>query len=377
MRKQILLFLSVSTIFVTMTLGCSNPSVEYEEELGLIHEKLMQGVWMMCSKRVFIDTSVVSSDSLTEAMIKYRQTQRRYDTTYYYKIGSSPSCVKFEKMQYQNGEILDNGNALYDGITYKYILRKDSLDRIHIDAGIYRDNILEHVSSDSLFLIEIDSSSLKWDGIVRYKYKHYMNLNDEYFEKKAAEDELANKKAAECQSKLKGEWYIERAHIVTDYKNGYTDENGATHIDSTIVYTDTFPAIKINCEHIPATNDNPSSYRVGTYSNGKAIYDITPSKYHIEGTQYYTVYYNLQDDKFGAYFTSYLPTQKENGAYYLKDIGYRIYDQQESSMTTERYEMKEKNLYNGSETRPQYGGAIITTVDFYYSTITEYWKRQP
>ena len=359
MKPKVLLLIAVAMLMVCF-IGC-NPEPE-PEDINNIH-KMLIGEWALCKNDIHVDT--IQGYDRIEYWRSFSKQSGYFDTIYEHDILNT-KVLKFTNDECTMGTIA-KGEISYSGKD-KYSIFKNEYGKpcIKIIRDMDGNNkylyyVLDNISQDSIKLCYIDSSYASF-GIYSRRYSYYVRPDLEYAKNK-------NARMMAAQQKMQGEWYVEKMHIVTDYENGYTAENGATHIDTTIVYTGETTALKINCEHVPAVDNTPSTFSVGTYSGGKATYDITPTnpKYKTDGSQWYTVMMD-DDGNFSAYFRCYLPTLTQDGKkYYLKDTGFLIYDQTKNSMTTERND--------GSSIRQTINGEI-KTISVYHSKVTEYWKRQ-
>ena len=353
-------YLLMTALFAICLVSCNKTAPD--DEINIAKQDLT-GEWARYKRKYIVDTLP------NYYRTRYSKIQKRpgyFDTIYVDDILNT-QVLKFAKDVRTMGTIV-NGKISYGG-TDKYNLFKNSAGKLCIRLtrdmegyDEYKYYYIEKLSKDTLCTCFIDSSFAD-ERIFSYQYSYYIRPDLEYAKKK-------NEKLSAAQMKLKGEWYIEKRHIVTDYAEGYTAWNGETHTDSTVVFTDNYPALKINCEHIPATNGLPSTFQAGTYSNGKATYDISPSnpKYYTEGSQVYIMMLG-DDDTVAIILYCYMPTLKQDGSgYYLSDTGFTIDELTENSMTTTRtYWDRFQQTTNGE----------IKTVTVSASTITEYWKRQP
>ena len=268
------------------------------------------------------------------------------------------------------------------GDKYRYSLSIDESGKIKLDLLKYDENLaepnsitrtIEGVDTDTLFVREVitrigdTSGSIPEMYATAYNYKEYyfkrLDLVS-YYDSINNRNNMLQEQAGLLQKKMKGEWYSEKREVVTDYENGYTSANGEAHTDETFIYSVSYPALKINCEHVPATENSPSTFRVGTYSNGTATYDITPGKYGIDDKQQYIV--GIDDsDNYWVHFHCYKPRLLASGKYTLSDINPVVSIPSDDSMVSDSI-----SYYY---TQGVSSKMVITS----RSTITEYWKRQP
>lgn len=325
----------------------------------------------------------VEKDIYVDTINKYEHIYNS-DESFYHRA----PAWKFSKRKKQEGQHID-GVFESDTEKYSYDLNIDEEGNIYITVHDHMygyqevSNILKRtctingVGTDSLYVkqedihFERDYSPFVGDTATINIYENFFCKVDftEYLDSMETKNNEINEKLTAVQKKMKGEWYLEKVHVVTNYENGFTNENNETHIDSMIIYSTAYPALKINSENTPSVNEHPSTFRIGTYTNGKATYDITPSskKYKTDGNQYYTL--NIGDgDVISVYFECYLPILNADGTYYLKNAGFKVFDLDDNNMIMVRNEVKKQPV--------KVDKYHTKSVTIYQTTYTEYWKRQ-
>ena len=370
MKHYYLLLGCILSIISCMFVGC-NPS-EPDDDINKARQMLI-GEWALCKESFNIDTTAMSYDQLPE---KGQQNRHYYvndehDTTYVYDIHNT-QVVEFTKNTrrqgfVKKGEIIYSENGVpEDKKDYKLVKNTDgkvcvrikSIDLSGYDRYLYYS--IEYISSDSLFLAMADSLYFETNmgGVINRTHFHYKHPDTEYINN-------VNEKMSAAQRMMEGEWYSEKRVVVTEYEEGYAADNGETHTESTITYSGAYPALKINCEHVPATENQPSTFRKGTYSNGNATYDITPAKYNMDDEQQYIV--SMDDDEnFNVFFRCYQPQLLQNGKYTLSGFAPVVQTPTEDSM------IMVADSLSYFYTQGVYSKMVITS----RSRITEYWRRQ-
>ena len=369
-RLVIYLPILVSALSLVLMPSC-NP--EPENEVAEVRKWLESDDWLMYK-------------SNSGRILTYKDREDETYSSNGKEISSQELYVRANSWRFRSGKwqkgIHYKGEFEY-GDKYRYSLSIDESGKIKLDLSQYDENLAEpnHITrtiegfdTDTLFIKEelthIGDTSGSIPGMyaTAYKYhEYYFKRLDlvSYYDSINNRNHLLQEQAGVFQKKIKGEWYSEKRVVVTEYEEGYAADNGETHTESTITYSGAYPALKINCEHVPATENQPSTFRKGTYSNGNATYDITPAKYNMDDEQQYIV--SMDDDEnFNVFFRCYQPQLLQNGKYTLSGFAPVVQTPTEDSM------IMVADSLSYFYTQGVYSKMVITS----RSRITEYWRRQ-
>lgn len=366
MKKNELLW-SVIVLIGLMLISCNTeePQIEVEEVQQLLenvdwvmYKRASANVTFRGSEQKAIESEYVEPD-ITQTAAVWRFGRKTY------QVGKHKrGVINYSEKNSYKLDYTDENGVFFDMMSD--FERKTGLYTYHYAK-------IMNINTDSLYIEEKSRFTSRYDtSSYTYLKTDYYFCKFDFESFRDSIDEITkveNEKIASAQRKIIGEWYMEKMSTMTDYENGYTSENDEIHTETTTNYAETYPALKINKEHIPATNDQPSTFRIGTYKNGKATYDITPSsnKYKTEGKQMYSLSIGA-DDVLHGFFECYLPKQNKDGTYTLESQGLKFIEIDNNTMKIERSETKKETKVNGG---------VISSEVVYTTTITESWRRQP
>ena len=343
-----ILFLILSTVLTSCERNDPDP-----EEIAKIKEWLCNKDWGLEKKVYFIEEYIENElnysikDTLNHTLYEssvWRFSKKKLSVT---KWGDFKGCeYRLE---------LDESDSIQ-------IFFTDEFDYAIMGIGPIEGQkyYIYGVGSDSLIIRFYRGFNKEIMGNKYYTYSveelYFRELDYEAHEKEITEQE---DKIAAKQKKMKGEWYFDRYSITTDYREGYSDQEGQTHTEKEVKNSEPYYAVKINCENAPATDDKPSTFKVGWYENGKATYSITPSNYGLEGHQWYTVDM-LGEDTLYVYFRNF-QLGYSGEKYTLRNKGVCVVDITDDCIIMERDEYK----------KAEDNKTIIAD-----SHVKEYWMRQ-